>query len=104
GIGLIDREIRPDGLAGIVVDGSLDRVEPEGSKDHFGAAPLQNLARPEQLPLLETVGRDDQYAGFGDQRHRQSPSLRHRNSPARRSSMPLDESSKTSWPRKCFDI
>jgi hypothetical protein len=47
--------------AGIVVNGRLDRVALERGEQHFSAAIAQDLARSEQLPFLEPVGRDDQH-------------------------------------------
>ncbi len=74
GMGLIDRQVRADRLARIVVDRRLDRIA-LGRREHdLGAALLENLARPEQLPFLEAVGRDDQDSRIRNQRHWAPPS------------------------------
>ena len=57
-----DRQVGPNGFAGVVVDRSLDRVALRRSEDHFRAAVLKDLSGPEQLPFLKSVGRDDQHS------------------------------------------
>lgn len=66
---LIDRQIGPDGLAWIVVNRCLDRLQFGGRQYDFSAALLKNFARTEQLPFLKAVGRDNEDSRFCDQRH-----------------------------------
>ena len=57
------RHVGPDGLAGIVVDRRLDRLQVGRGELHLGAAFEKDLARTEQLRFLEPVGGDDQDFG-----------------------------------------
>jgi len=63
---LLDGDVRPDRLPRIVVHGRLDRVARERGEHDFGSALLKDLARPEQLPFLEAVGRNDQHSRVGN--------------------------------------
>src|SRR5206468_9493795 len=69
GIDVVDREVRTDRLAGIIVYGCLDWIELQRCEHDFGAALLQELARTEQLPLLEAISRDDEHSGITNRWH-----------------------------------
>jgi hypothetical protein len=57
---LIDGQVGADRLAGIVVDGRLDRVAGQRRKDDLRAAFAEEIALTEKLPFLEAVCRQDQ--------------------------------------------
>src|SRR5215213_2274760 len=93
GLRLRDRQVGPDGLAWIVVNRRLDRIAIRRCKNHLRSALEQNLAWPEQLPLLEAVRRDDKHAAVWNSGHLAPPLVRDRNPPAACSLMRSDESS-----------
>src|SRR5205085_7184461 len=58
-----DAKVRPNGLPRVVSDRRLDRRQGGRGKVNLGTLPGQDLARAEQLPFLEAVGRPDQNSG-----------------------------------------
>ncbi len=58
---VLDRQVRSDGLAGIVVNRGLDGIQVGRRKLHLGAFAVQDLERPKELRFLEAIGRDDEH-------------------------------------------
>ncbi len=63
--GILDGQVGTDGLAWIVVDRRLDRLQVGRGELHLGSAIAKDLQGPEQLRFFEAVGCDDQDLGIG---------------------------------------